>query len=992
MKRFALAFSLVVFAFAPAFSADPPAADLKAPGPLTPENERKSFQVVPGFAVSLVAAEPNVIDPVSMCFDARGRLFVCEMRGYPNGGVGTGNETRGRIRLLTDTDGDGIFETATIFAEGLRFPMGITPWKTGVIVAVAPDILFLDDTDGDGKADKTTVLYTGFNLANIQQMVNGLQWAADGWVHGLAGNAAGTIRSVEKPDQPAVPLQARGFRFRPDVPGSLEPTSGGGQYGITQDDAGHWFTATNSQHLRQIVIPDHYLRRNPNALVSQVTLDIPDHGAAAKVFRISPFEPWRVERTMRRAGSPDAKRFPTTELVPGGFITSACSPIAYTAELFPPAYRTSVFVCDPANNLIHRDVLEPNGAVFVARRGEADREFLASTDNWFRPTHITLGPDGALYVLDFYREVIETPLSLPDDIKAKLNLESRERGRIWRIAPTGFQPRKLPDFAKQSPEQLAKRLADSNASVRLTALRLLDEKGEAAVREGAQKIATDAVGKPSLPIVLSHLDRTGKLTDERILAALNDPLPGNREAALRLAEPRLEKSKALRQTFAKLANDPSPMVRFQVALTCGYLPASEVSPILAELIRKDAGDPWMSSAVLCSARDGMAELLIAVMSGETTPEKRTVVQSFVTRAAAAVGAQGDAKATVRLLTMAIEGHGKSSGLDLAAMDGLLQSLRRKPGGFTALLGQKAGNKLLERLLVEGKILADDKARLEDRTAAVRWLAFAPFESASKSATPFLTPQTPPELQLAAVRSIAAHDDPGVAEALLTGWQQYGPSTRREVLEHLLATAARAAVLLDSIEKKQVKPGELDPARVAQLKVFPQATVRTRAIKLLAGQGTSDRLPVVKEYSKALELTGRVEEGLAVYKKNCAACHKLGDLGHEVGPNLLATIPGKSGDDLLVAIFDPNREVDPRYVNYVASTTDGRTLTGVVVSETAAAVTLRRADGAEDTIRRADLESLKSSGLSLMPDGVEKAMTPQDVADLFAYLRGIAKKP
>ena len=297
------------------------------------------------------------------------------------------------------------------------------------------------DTDGDGKADKTTVLYTGFNLANIQQMVNSLQWGLDNWVYGCAGSDGGTVTSAEKPDAPPVSLRNRGFRFQPDVPGSLEPTSGGGQYGLTADDYQRWFTATNSQHLRQIVLPDHYLRRNPYLPVSAVTLDIPDHGAAAQVFRISPFEPWRVERTTRRAGGPDATRFPPTELVPGGFITSACSPLIYTADLFPQEYRGNIFVCDPANNLIHRDLLEANGAAFTAVRADPDCEFLASTDNWFRPVHLSIGPDGAIYVLDFYREVIETPLSLPDDIKKQLNLESRGRGRIWRIAPNGLQGR-----------------------------------------------------------------------------------------------------------------------------------------------------------------------------------------------------------------------------------------------------------------------------------------------------------------------------------------------------------------------------------------------------------------------------------------------------------------------------------------------------------------------------------------------------------------------
>ncbi|HXG13318.1 MAG TPA: PVC-type heme-binding CxxCH protein, partial [Gemmataceae bacterium] len=407
-------------------------------GPLSPREELATFRIVKGFRVELAACEPEVIDPVAMAFDEEGRLYVAEMRGYPNDGVATGEVHSGKIKLLEDRDGDGFYEHAIPFAENLRFPTAVMPWKGGLLAAVAPEIIYFEDTDGDGRADRRRTFYTGFGLDNIQQLINGLQWGLDNWVYGVAGSNGGTITSPEKPAMPAVVLRGRGVRFRPDVPGSLEPTSGGGQFGLAADDWQRWFVNTNSQHLRHIVLPDHYLRRNPALPVAAVVLDIPDHGASCKVFRISPFEAWRVERTRRRKEGPDARRFAATELVPGGYVTSGCGPVIYTADLFPEAYRGSAFICDPANNLIHRDVLEPKGATFVARRGEADCEFLASTDTWFRPVNLCLGPDGALYVLDFYREAIETPLSLPDDIKRQLNLESRGKGRIWRIVPDSF--------------------------------------------------------------------------------------------------------------------------------------------------------------------------------------------------------------------------------------------------------------------------------------------------------------------------------------------------------------------------------------------------------------------------------------------------------------------------------------------------------------------------------------------------------------------------
>src|SRR5262245_44151588 len=444
-----------------------PSQDKVMPGvaptcPLSARDEQATFRVPKGFKIELVACEPDIVDPVAMAFDENGRMFVAEMRAYPNKGIGTGFITSGRVVMLEDRDGDGFFEKSTVFADKLRLPTSVMPYKGGLLIANPPDFVFMEDTDGDGKADRQRVLYSGFNLSNIQQMINSLQWGLDNWVYGCAGADGGIVHSAEKKDAPAVNLRARGVRFHPDVPASLEPTSGGGQFGLTADDWGQWFTATNSQHLRHIVLPDHYLRRNPHLPVSQVTIDIPDHGAACKVHRISPFEAWRVERTTRRKGDPAFKNWPASEMVPGGYVTSGCSPLVYLADRFPKQYYGNTFVCDPANNLIHRDILVPKGATFIAERADADCDFLASTDNWFRPVNLSIGPDGAIYVVDFYREVIETPLSLPDDIKAKLNLESRGRGRIWRIVPDDGKTTPRPSLGKAKSTDLVARLADAN--------------------------------------------------------------------------------------------------------------------------------------------------------------------------------------------------------------------------------------------------------------------------------------------------------------------------------------------------------------------------------------------------------------------------------------------------------------------------------------------------------------------------------------------------
>ncbi|MFO0847643.1 MAG: PVC-type heme-binding CxxCH protein [Gemmataceae bacterium] len=962
--------------------AAPPAAEplRNAAGPYEPAEAPKHISVLPGLELSQVACEPAVVDAVAMCFDDRGRIYVCEMPGYPNGGRATGEQTGGRIKLLEDKDGDGRFETVTTFVSGLRFPTGVTPYKGGVLVANAPELLYIKDTNGDGIADEKTVLYTGFELGNIQQLPNALQWGPDNRIHGMVAGSGGTITCPQKPDMPPVTLRGRGFRFDPAVPGSFEPTSGGGQYGLCFDAFGHAFTATNSQHLRQIVLRDEDLRRNPDLPPGPVTADIPDDGPATKVFRSSPFEAWRVERTTRRAKGEDSRKFPATELVPGGFTSSSCGPIIYEADLLPPEYRGNYLVCEPGNNLIHRKRLEPNGPLFVGKRADKDREFLAANDNWFRPVWLTLGPDGAVYVCDFYREVIETPLSLPDDIKARLNLETRGRGRIWRIAPAGFKPGKLPDFTAMTDAELAAKLASSNLAVRTTARRLLIERNAVGAADAVAGLLPAAKGQRHLPDLLRTLAGLGRLTPQAVDAALTDPLPGNREVGLQHVGAVLKADARLGKFLPTLAADKSPMVRRELAFAAATLPAAVRGDLLAKLVA--GADPWLQTAVFASAQGLEADLIdrLTATSGGNNP--------VLGRAAVIVGARGDDAEIARVLARAADHP--------ALLTGLGQGMRTRSKTLADVLSNppaelaSAVAKLTGRFQSAAATLTHDDAKPAARLAAARLLGFAPFTVAEKALLAGLSTQASGDLQREAVLSLAAHSNPQVADLLLDKWDGLTPNVRREVQEVLLARPDRTAALLAAVEAGKVKPAELDPARVAQLKQHPRADLRAKANRVLAAVGSADRKAVIADYQSALTLSGDAAKGKVVFKAQCASCHKLGGEGHEVGPNLLAVVPGKSGADLLTNVLDPNREVDSRYLNFQAVTLDGRTVTGVVVAESAGGITLRRADGAEDTVRRADLESLKSTGQSLMPEGLEKQVDKQQMADLFAYLRSAVK--
>jgi putative membrane-bound dehydrogenase-like protein len=983
-------FRFVFFVLFVSFVVNPVFAD-----PLTPKDELATFKTLPGFKVELVASEPGVIDPVAMAFDERGRLFVCEMRGYPNGGVATGVENRGRVRCLTDKDGDGVFETSVVYAEGLRFPTGVLPWKGGVIVCVAPDVVYLPDKDGDNKADEVKVLYTGFGLDNIQQIVNSPRWGIDNWVYCTVGNAGGSITCPSRPEMKPLNLRGRGIRFRPDDLTTLEPTSGGGQYGLTCDEAQHWFVNTNSQHLRQIVLPDHYLRRNPYLAVPAVAADIPQHGAACQVFRISPFEQWRVERTTRRKDGPEAKRLPATELVPGGYITSACSPCYYglNEPLFPEKDRGCVYVCDPANNLITRDKLVPDGSIYRGARIDEGVEFLASTDNWFRPVHLTVGPEGALYILDFYREVIETPLSLPDDIKKRLNLESRERGRIWRVVPDGFKTKGLPRLDRMKPAELIAGLNSRHEWVRSTAQRLLIEEKPAGIRWDLYR-ATNSAG--TVEGVVTGLWTMAGLgpPDAADISATN--LASPRKSAvlrihmLRLAQPNFREA-SVRKAVAKLADDESPFVRFQVALTAGELPPDEAAPILAKLLRRSDADVWLQSAVLSSAKDAAPALLESLAADPAFVKSR---HGVLGRLAALVGARDDLKATGRALELLAKLD--SPVAQIAILDGLGQGTRNSKLPLNRLWDDapadlKPAVERARRVFEAAASTAqDESATPAVRQSCVRLLAAGPYRIAAEPLAALLGPRSAGDLQSSALRSLASFDDPRVADVVLAGWGGYGPTLRREAIEVLFARKDRLTKLLDAIESKTVVPSQLEAARADALRAHADPAIRARAVKLLAGQVAADRKKVLDDYRPALDLKADAARGRDVFRKNCTACHRLENTGYEVGANLTAALRNKTKEALVLDILDPSREVDPRFVNYQATTTSGRTVSGLLAVETPTSVTLRRGERADDTILRSQIEELRATTKSLMPEEFEKQIDKQQMADLVEYLMTIGR--
>lgn len=488
-SSFLLAAGLILVSIASALPAQTPAepevsADEFPRIPATePGDALATFEVAPGFDLTLAAHEPDVADPIAMAFDEKGRAYVLEMIGYSE----RRDDAVCQVRLLADADHDGVFEKSVVFKDKLKWPTAILCYKGGVFVGATPDLYYFKDTDGDGVCDEERTVFTGFGEGNIrlnmQALFNSLRWGPDNRIWGQTAGNGGT---VTKPgDAKFAPVAVRGvdFSFDPERL-DLRPENGTAQYGMSFDSLGRRYVCSNSRHLVWVAYERGQVKENPWFNPPSPLVDIPDDGAAAPVYRISPDEPWRIVRTRWRVAGV------VKGVVEGGgrvsgYFTSATGVHLYWGDAFPAEFRDNVFVGDVGSNLVHRKILKANpGSVQpVGTRPVAGErtEFLRSRDNWFRPTNFATGPDGCLYITDMYREVIEHPWSIPETIKKHLDLNSgNDRGRIYRVAPKGFHAPAVPDLGALSDAELATLAGHPNDWHRTTARRLLYERGKAA--------------------------------------------------------------------------------------------------------------------------------------------------------------------------------------------------------------------------------------------------------------------------------------------------------------------------------------------------------------------------------------------------------------------------------------------------------------------------------------------------------------------------------
>jgi putative membrane-bound dehydrogenase-like protein len=943
------------------------------PPPMTPEQSLKAIHVPKGLRVELVAAEPLIGSPVAIDFGPDGKLWVAEMFDYPYGIKGD-YQPAGRVRLLESTHGDGKFDKSTVFLDKVHFPNGITAWKKGVLVCAAPDIIYAEDTDGDGKADIRKVVFTGFDSRNWQARMNSLSYGLDNWIHGANGLLGGIIHCPDRPGL-EVNLGIRDFRMDPDRH-LFELESGGGtQQGRTRDDWGNYFSNQNSELLLNTPLQDRYVSRNPFVAPPEPVVLVPKED----LDHLYP-----ISRTLRRFNHPES----------ANRVTSACSPVIYRDDLLGPEYYGNAFMCEPVHDLVTRRVLKPLGATFAGFRApsELNSEFYASADNWSRPVDIKNGPDGALWVVDMYRMIIEHPKWITADRLARINPRAGDNmGRIYRIVPEDKPARPWPNLAKMSPSELVAALDSPGGWQRDMVQFLLVERGDKSVIPALAKLAQESERPAARLQALCTLDGLGGLTPALLETTLGDKHPGVRRNAVRLCEQFLKSAPELGPKIAALIGDDDPQVRLQLACTLGEWDDPRSGDAIGLFALANQQEPYLFAAAMSSITKGNLARVAATVAhaakGSVPPELSRNLMTMAT----AYGNDGVVEEFIG--AMAPSAHGSYSVADYSAVAAMLDGLDRQHLVLAAFAGRLQGHGpallgQLQRVAEAARTTAaDPQGPLDSRLAAVQVLGrgLTAHDAADiDTLGELLTPQTPAALQEGIVTALGKLRAPQIADTLLARWRGVSPALRSSILDVLLIRDAWTTALLDRIEKKEIRAGEIDVPRSQRLMALKNQELAGRAKKILHSVD-ADRAAVLRKYAAALTLPADPKRGRERFEKTCTICHRLNAAGHSIGPDLVA-LTDKSVQALSVAVLDPNRAVEQKYIVYSAVTTQGRQYTGILAAETGSSITLLQQEGKQTTLLRGELEALASTGKSLMPEGLEKDIKPQDLADIMAYVR------
>jgi putative heme-binding domain-containing protein len=941
------------------------------PGPpLSPQEAIKKMKVPDGFSVELVAAEPDIVNPVAMTFDEKGRIWITESLEYPRRDAGPG---RDRVKVLESTRGDGKYDKITVFAEGLNIPSGIAVGHGGVWVANSPDILFYK-IGPDGKAaGKPEVVVTGFGRDDTHELPNSLTWGPDGWLYGLNGVFN---RSHVKQGDKTFDFTCALFRIHPkthEFQLFCEGTSN--PWGVAFDNDGSAFvSACVIDHLWHLTETGYYHRQ----------------GGAYPPFV------WELGSIVKHKHQKAAY----------------CGLHFFDSDAYPPEYREKLYMGNIHGGCINSDELTRDGSTYFAKPRP---DFLTANDAWFMPVVQKTGPDGCLYILDWYDRY-----HCYQDANRDPKGIDRERGRLYRVRYKDTPPAGQFDLTKESDDELIKQLASPNVLFRDLAQRVLCERDSADARPKLEKLVLDddAPRKARMHALWS-LVGTGKLTP-----AFHEKLLAHRDASFRAWGVRAagnfgKVEPAVRDKVLSMAKDEARDVQLQVAIAAKKLEGVDPLPVYFRVLAACGDDKlipaivWQNMHPLLESRDGaFVDLLLKTELAETPSLKRMmprVVDRLLGRQrrdptsvvvlleAFSAGKNAEpvfARACLvglanKLQTGELSRNHFEAGRAKEVLTLLRNNLRGKPNDplyFDSALLATTLNEPSGYAPVREAFLSKDRTET-DRLKALGALIAANDQVLLDTITPTLEAGSL-SFRAQVLEALGRRDHPTVGEQVLKAYPKLEPELQPKAIELLTQRPAWSKLLLRDIAAKKIPAGAVN-ANEARMLLGSKDADLVKQARAIWGSVREERNPerekVVADMRKFLTQTkGDAVKGQEVFKNFCAQCHKIHGEGKEVGPDITAN--GRATfEQLLSNVFDPSLVVGAGYQATKVTTKRGRTVTGLLTEETPQHVVLKQQGGESVTIAHDEIDEINRLKVSLMPEGIEKQLKPEEIADLFAFL-------
>jgi len=946
------------------------------------------FQIEEGFSLSLVGSDPLFADPVDFEFNEAGEAMVLEMPGYPF------EDQQSRIVLLKDTNNDGVYDDSQVFAENLQLATSFLPYKDGALVAAPPYLLYVKDLDKDKKADAIDTLMGGFSTGNLQHNYNGLTYGLDNWIYAVNGGNSG------KPfwwgdSSSRMELRGQDFRFNLNtrVMERIGESSGG--YGLGMDEWGRIYETHNLTHISHLVFPDRYLKGE--RLLQEHTLEnISDHeeNGLARIYPIGEQE--------SRVNHPEQS----------GYFSGSCGITYYGGGAFGAEYNNTVWVADVVLNLIHTDKITAKGSSLQASRMMEKREFLASTDRSFRPVNMSVGPEGAMYVVDMYRQVIEHPEWIPDEIEKTLDLNAgKDKGRIYKITKVGEKnPFDLTQL--KTLDGMIEALNHSNQWVRKTAHRLLIDREltDPKLNNLAELLTSE--NELARLHALWILQGKNNLTTDQLIRALEDPAAGVRENALLIAENTLSSNPDLLKNCIALMTDADARVRMQAALTVSTLDEGLFDQHKAELlavyleVANTKMDDWNIAAITLAAKHAAPEFFNRLVASGNFKINPSLLSSLALASSKSIVDMQtilltlkDAEVNSEIASNVI--HQLSQGSASGSGNGLLPQIRALEQTNDRLVISELANfrnrlqlppspEYLKYSREALKMVVDESLADSVRIQQMSLIALLPYREKSEVLYQSLQNFVPLKIQEEALRQLSKFREPEIGNRVVAIWKELSPQTRRYASDLLLYIESNHDALLTGLEQSTINIGEMNfdlERRRTLLWWTDNADTKRRARALFTDEGVTNRKEAIETMKPALALAGSSVNGKEVFESICSNCHVYGAIGKDVGP-VLTEINRKSKESLLHEILDPNSAVDTKYINHRLETKQGDLHMGIVEAETDQYITIKKMGGEKVTINKTDIKTFNSLGTSLMMEGLENSMTPQEMADLLSFLQNL----